>query len=256
MTREPQIVTESPDVRTRFSSLAAGDIVLGRLLLRPSENHMLFALRDRGVRLFPSALSQMLSRSKTFQSLLFEEYMFPHTRAIHDLHDLIQTISLYHRHAVTKVVTKMERDNGGRGIHLWPSLEDVYSRASLGMIPFPFVVQPFYPDWRDIRVIILGDYIESYWRHNPYNFRNNLYFGAQSTPCEITSVQRSLCCAVMERGRFPYAHIDLMVDETGDFRLTEINLTGGIKGAKIRQAQYRARIAAIHEEYLQSIGYG
>lgn len=252
MKRKPQVVTSTKDLRACFQSLTDGDIVLGRLLLKPSENHMLIDLVGRGVRLFPSALSQMLSRSKTFQTLVFEEYMFPHTLAVHDLHDLIRAMPFYHEHGVTRVVTKMERDNGGRGIHLWPSLEDVYSRASLGMVPFPFVIQPFIPDCRDIRVIILGDYLEAYWRHNPYNFRNNLHFGAKSSPCKITAEQKSFCAAVMERGKFPYAHIDLMVTETDEFYLTEINLIGGIKGAKISQARYKERVAAIHEKYLHA----
>jgi ribosomal protein S6--L-glutamate ligase len=50
----------------------------------------------------------------------------------------------------------------------------------------------------------------------------------------------------MARGRFPYAHIDLMILEDNSFYLGEINLRGGIRGAKITPAQYRERQQVIH----------
>ena len=93
--------------------------------------------------------------------------MLPQTRPIHGLHDLIKTISDYQKHSITKVVTKHDRRNAGMGIHLWDSVEDVFTQASFNNIPFPFVIQPFMPDCKDIRVVVLDDYLEAYWRHNP-----------------------------------------------------------------------------------------
>ena len=136
------------------------------------------------------------------------------------------------------------------GVHLWQSIEEVFTHASLGNIPFPFVLQPFEPGCRDIRVVFLDDYIEAYWRHNPHNFRNNLHHGGKSEPCELSDEQIKLCRQVMERGRFPYGHLDIIITKEGKSYLGEINLRGGIRGAKITPAEYQARVDAIHQQLL------
>jgi ribosomal protein S6--L-glutamate ligase len=37
----------------------------------------------------------------------------------------------------------------------------------------------------------------------------------------------------MDRGKFPYAHIDLLINEEGRGFVSEIALNGGMKGARI-----------------------
>ena len=39
----------------------------------------------------------------------------------------------------------------------------------------------------------------------------------------------------MQRGKFPFAHIDLMLLESGECYLAEIALNGGVKGARINR---------------------
>ena len=175
--------------------------------------------------------------------------MVPNTVAIHDLHDLMESINEYQRLGHKQVVTKKDRANAGMGINLWPSAEAIFNQASFGARPFPFVLQPYHQNCRDIRVIILDDYQEAYWRDNPNNFRNNLHCGGNSKPATLTAEQQYLCQKVMERGRFPYAHIDLMVSTDGLTYLSEINLRGGIKGARIIATEYQQKIAAIHQRY-------
>ena len=138
------------------------------------------------------------------------------------------------------------------GVHLWQSVEDVFTHASLGNIPIPFVLQPFEPDCRDIRAVFLDDYFEAYWRKNPHNFRNNLHHGGQSKPCQLSMEQIKLCRQVMERGKFPYGHLDIIVTKEGKSYLGEINLGGGIRGALITSEVYQARVEAIHEQLLDS----
>ena len=55
----------------------------------------------------------------------------------------------------------------------------------------------------------------------------------------------------MERGRFPYGHLDILVTREGDSFLGEINLRGGIRGAKITPKEYQAKIDAIHQRLLE-----
>ena len=247
LSREKLVIRDNSTLRARYNALRPGDIIVGRLRLRESEESMLLDLSERGVHLIPSGLSQLASRSKTLQVALFAPFMLPLTRAIHVHHDLIEAISDYRKNSIRAVVTKLDRRNGGMGVHLWQSVEEVFTHASLGNLPFPFVLQPFEPDCQDMRVVFLDEYIEAYWRHNPYNFRNNLHHGGQSEHCEPSAEQINLCRQAMERGRFPYGHLDLLVTEKGKSYLGEINLRGGIRGALITPEDYQARVEAIHQ---------
>ena len=252
LSRPCRIIRDNRSLRVQYDSLSNGDIVIGRIRVRPLEEALLLDLVERGVKIFPSARAQLASRSKTFQTLLFSSFMPPHTRAVHDIHDLLQVLNHYGESGISRVVTKQDRSNAGMGIHLWHSIEDVYSQASFGVLPFPFVVQPFCSGSRDIRVVLLGDYVEAYWRKNPYNFRNNLHFGGESNPCDLSRKHMALCGEIMERAGFPYAHIDLMVTDHYETYLAEINLRGGIRGARISPAEYRAKVEAIHETALKA----
>ena len=70
---------------------------------------------------------------------------------------------------------------------------------------------------------------------------------------ELTAEQRTMCQQVMERGKFPYAHLDFMVTPVGETYLSEINLRGGIKGAKIHPDEYRNRLEQIHQQEVQNM---
>jgi ribosomal protein S6--L-glutamate ligase len=252
LSREKLVIRDNTTLRAQYNSLQQGDIIVGRLRLRESEESIVLDLCERGVRLVPSGLSQLTSRSKTLQATLFAPLMLPQTRTIHSHHDLVEAISDYQKNSISAVVTKLDRRNAGMGVHLWQSVEDVFTHASLGNIPFPFVLQPFEPDCRDIRAVFLGDYFEAYWRKNPHNFRNNLHHGGQSEPCELSAEQINLCRQVMLRGQFPYGHLDIIVTKEEKSYLGEINLGGGIRGALITLEEYQARVEAIHEQMVDS----
>ena len=63
----------------------------------------------------------------------------------------------------------------------------------------------------------------------------NLVQGGKSRPYTLTKDQLDLCHRVMERGKFPYAHIDLLINEEGRGYVSEAALNGGMKGARIRR---------------------
>lgn len=252
--RPPRRIPDNDTLHAEFNTLAAGDVFVGRLRLKPGEENLVVDLLERGVKLFPAATAQLSCRSKVFQAKIFADFMAPHTRAVHDLHELMVTVNAYHRLGLQQVVTKKDRANAGMGINLWPSVEDVYNQASGGTLPFPFVVQPFYAGCRDIRVIVIADYLEAYWRHNPDNFRNNLHYGGSGEPAVLSGEQLDLCREVMARGGYPYGHLDLMVSAAGTTYLAEINLRGGIRGATITATEYRRRIDAVQQGYLREQG--
>jgi len=249
----PDVIRDSDTLFRYYHSLSATTTVCTRIRLKPGEEYLLTDLTERGVKLIPSATAQLASRSKVFQTRLFDNYMLPGTRAIYDTHTLLATISLYQKLDVKQTVLKRERKNGGLGVHLFSHIEDIYNYVPGTTFPFPFVVQPFLPNSRDIRVIILGDYLEAYQRKNIYNFRNNLHCGGQSTPFALNRKQVTFCKEILARGKFPYAHIDLLLAETDEYWLSEINLHGGLKGAEISGELYRKKIVDIQEQLLSSL---
>jgi len=249
----PETIRDNDTLFRYYNQLSASTIICTRIRLKIGEEHLLTDLAERGITLIPSATAQLASRSKVFQTRLFSDYMLPGTRAIYNAQALLETISLYQKQKITRVVLKRERKNGGLGIHLFPDIEDIYNQVIGGSFSPPFVVQPFQPDSRDIKVIILDDYLEAYERRNDYNFRKNLHCGGQSTPVTLHERQISFCREIMARGRFSYAHIDLLLTGKKEYWLTEINLSGGLKGAKISGETYRRKIESIHERLLSSL---
>lgn len=231
--------------------LQAGDIVCNRIRLKTQEEHLLLDLVERGITLIPSATSQLASRSKTFQARIFSSLMIPGTAVIYDVHGLLGVISQYQRMKNESVILKHDRKNGGLGIHLFKYTEDIFTLAANKVLPFPFVLQPFITHNRDVRVIILGDYIEAYQRTNPDNFRNNLHCGGKASRWELSEVQIALCREAMIRGGFPFAHIDLMSTDDGTTYLTEINLRGGIRGAAITPQEYCRKVESLYHDLIE-----
>lgn len=250
MNHPPRIIQDNPTFKRCFHKLQPGDIIATRLSLRPNEEHLLLDLVARGVQLIPSATAQLASRSKAFQTRVFQKYMIPGTTVIYDPRSLLESIPQYQQRGVGKVVVKHDRKNAGLGIFLFNSIEEVYTMAANNGLAFPFVLQPFLHSHFDIRVIFLGSYIEAYQRKNPDNFRNNLHCGGIAEPHELTPVQMEFCQDVMARGNFPYCHLDLMVTEKEELYLAEINLRGGIHGAKISTTEYDKKRKQLIQEHL------
>jgi ribosomal protein S6--L-glutamate ligase len=61
-----------------------------------------------------------------------------------------------------------------------------------------------------------------------------------------------MCRAVMKRGRFPYAHIDLQLTAGGHCWLSEITLGGGIAAARIGREELQRRKQDILERLAQN----
>ncbi len=251
MTSKARIIKKNNELPALFQELTSGDIIACRLRLKYEEEHLLLDLVERGVHLIPSATSQLASRSKTFQTRLLAHLMIPRTVVIYDIHGLLETISLYGRHAIKKIILKHDRKNAGLGIHLFRDIEDVYTQAANNVLPYPFVLQPFIANSRDVRVVILDDYIEAYERNNPDSFRNNLHCGGKAHAFDLSSTQLTLCKQAMKRGSFPYGHLDLMITEKNETYLAEINLRGGMRGAAIDPGSYQKKVKSIEAKLLQ-----
>jgi ribosomal protein S6--L-glutamate ligase len=146
------------------------------------------------------------------------------------------------------VVTKQDGMHCGHGIRRWETIETLYSFMALAESSYPFVLQPFREEFSDIRAIIVGDYVESYSRCNPHNFRVNISSGGTAAPCRLDEKKEAFCRSVMQRGRFPFAHLDLMILANGECYLSEIALNGGIKGARIDREELDQKKMALLEQ--------
>lgn len=227
------IIRTNRELKERYDELKAGDCFIGMLGYKDLKHRVFIDLMENGVRFFPSALSQTLAGSKVAQALAFRQWMIPHTRIITKRVDLMYVINTYDQHGIGPVVTKEDHRHCGFGVHRWDDMEAVYNQASFNNISYPFVVQPFLDSYIDVRVIVAGDYYEAYTRKNQHNFRMNMAVGGTSTPYDLDKPQLTICHTVMKRGKFPYAHIDLLVTPQGHSYLSEIALNGGMKGAHI-----------------------
>ena len=227
------IIRTNRELKEHYDELKAGDCFMGMLSYKKVKHRAFIDLLERGVRFLPSALSQTLGHSKVAQALVLRHWMVPLTLIIARRVDLMHAINTYNEHGIETVITKEDHLQCGFGVHRWDSIEALYNHVSLNTRSYPFVLQPFLESYTDIRVIMAGNYSEAYTRENRSNFRMNLTAGGTSSPYTLTKAHLALCHSVMERGKFPYAHIDLLVIEDGQAYLSEVALNGGIKGARI-----------------------
>ncbi len=233
----------------RFDSLGAGDTFIGLLPARYLLAASVADLVGRGVRCLPSVLCQLLTRSKCAQASVLRPWMAPHTRVVARRIELMESLQAFAEQGISAVVSKQERMHCGHGVRRWESAEALYNAVGLSDEAYPFVLQPFLRDVADVRVILAGDHIEAYRRENQFNFRANLAAGGSSRPEALDGKALALCRAVMLRGRFPYAHIDLQLMPDGACYLSEIALDGGITGARIG----REELNAIKKETLERL---
>jgi len=218
-----------------YHQIGPGDVYMGTVVSSPLMQSMLIDLMQRGVHCIPSPLSQCISKSKAMQALVFRDWMLPNTRVISRRLDLMDAIQAYKRLCIGPVVTKENHMHCGHGVRRWDNIDILYNIAAFSEASFPFVLQPFLGNFTDVRIIIVGDYTEAYTRYNPDNFRNNISSGGKSVPCDLNKETEQICRSVMERGKFAFGHLDLLVSEKEKYYLSEIALNGGIKGAGINR---------------------
>ncbi len=245
------IIRGNRKLKELYHKLGPGDIFIGSLVSKHLKQSMLIDLLERGVHCFPSPLSQVTNSSKVMQALVFNDLMLPHTQAITRRVELVDAINLYNGHGVGPVVTKENHMHCGYGVRRWETVESLYSHTALLESPYPFVLQPFLDNFTDVRIIIVEDYVEAYARHNPHNFRMNISSGGVSSSYVLDKDKEEFCRNVMDRGKFPFAHIDLHILESGECFLSEIALNGGIKGAAIDRKELNEKKQVLLESLVE-----
>ncbi|MBW2437320.1 MAG: hypothetical protein PVH74_10135 [Desulfobacterales bacterium] len=242
------IVKKTRELKALYHELSGGDVFIGNLSLKYLKQTMLIDMLERDIRCLPSAIAQVLNSSKVAQAFVLKDWMLPFTQVIPRRSDLIDALNTYNRHDIGPVVTKQDGMHCGHGIRRWETMETLYSFMALDQSAYPFVLQPFQEKFTDVRVILVEDYVEAYTRRNPHNFRVNITQGGTSAVYELDAHQEAFCRAVMQRGKFPYAHLDLMVLGKDHCYLSEIALNGGVKGAQINREELDQKKMAVLEK--------
>ncbi len=227
------IIRGFKDLQANYHRLRTGDVYLGRIHSAFFRQAFLVDLLQRGIHCLPSPISQVLNSSKAAQAVVLKDWMLPLTRVIRRRHDLIDAGGEYAAANVGPVVTKADRMHCGHGVRRWIDLESLYNTEAYSAGAYPMVLQPFVERAVDVRVIIAGATVEAYRRFNPNGFRMNMAAGGKSVPFDLSAAEQEVCRRAMARGRFPYAHLDLLILEEGTCHLSEIALDGGTKGARI-----------------------
>ncbi|MGD9227874.1 MAG: hypothetical protein PVF26_15315, partial [Desulfobacterales bacterium] len=171
------IVKSTRELRALYHDLSAGDAFIGNLSMKHLKQTMLIDMLERGIDCLPSPLAQILNSSKVSQAFVLRDWMLPDTLVIPRRRDLIEAVNTFNKHNIGPVVTKQDSMHCGHGIRRWESIETLYSFMAFSKSSYPFVLQPLQVKFTDIRVIIVGDYVEAYSRYNPHNFRVNLSSG-------------------------------------------------------------------------------
>jgi ribosomal protein S6--L-glutamate ligase len=224
------IVKSTRELKALYHELSAGDAFIGNLSLKHLKQTMLIDMLGRGIDCLPSPLSQILNSSKVAQAFVLRDWMLPLTVVIPRRRDLIEAMHC------------------GHGIRRWDTIETLYSFMAFSESSYPFVLQPFRKKFTDIRVIIVGDYVEAYTRYNPHNFRVNISLGGTGSPIEMDEKMVAFCRSAMQRGKFAFAHLDLMLLENSECYLSEIALNGGVKGARISRESLDQKKNALLEK--------
>ena len=246
------IIRSNRELKSQYDQLQSGDVFVGSLSSKHLKQTMLVDLLERGVICLPSALSQILNSSKIAQTFTLNRWMLPHTAVINRRKELMDAISSYGKQNIGPVITKQDHMHCGHGVRRWETLEILYNYLAFSESSYPFVLQPYVENFTDLRVIIIGNYVESYVRQNPYNFRSNIAAGGSSRPYALGTDGKHICHEIMTRGKFPYAHIDLLVMDRGEYYLSEIALNGGTRGAKITRQEIDQKKWEVLEDLISS----
>lgn len=247
------IIKNNRELRTLYHELSAGDVFIGNLSLKHLKHTMLIDMLEHGINCLPSPLSQILNSSKVAQAFVLRDWMLPLTTVIPRRTDLIEAVNTFNKHNIGSVVTKQDNLHCGHGVRRWESIETLYSFMALSESSYPFVLQPLWEKFTDIRVIIVADFVEAYSRYNPHNFRVNITLGGTGSAYDLDEKKEAFCRSAMQRGKFPFAHVDLMLLENGECYLSEIALNGGVKGARISREALDQKKQSLLEQLARKI---
>ncbi|OPL13157.1 MAG: hypothetical protein AVO38_14060 [delta proteobacterium ML8_D] len=159
----------------------------------------------------------------------------------------------------------MKGTSGGEGSHIWLIRDSQDLKQATEILKhleiqgiFGFVLQEFIPNLkRDLRVVVIGDHIQSYWRCNKSGFYHNIAKGGQidarSDP-ELQAIGRKAVKELCLQTGINLAGFDLVFSEGSNiFLFIEINYTFGRIGLEGSDAFYELLKKEV-EQWLKACG--
>ena len=213
-----------------------------------------FLCRTLCANVFPNYSLRFKWEGKVGDTLLFWSYGIPHPKTW--IFPRVETMlgdhpEMSHRPRLPDYPFVIKGTSGGEGSQIW-LIEDAQDLKQATEILknfemqslFGFVLQEFISGLqRDLRVVIIGNHIQSYWRCNKSGFFHNIAKGGQidsrSDP-ELQAIGRDAVKELCTRTGINMAGFDLVFLEGSNLPLfIEINYTFGRTGLGGSDAFYK-----------------
>ncbi|NPB09570.1 MAG: glutathione synthase [Thermodesulfobacteria bacterium] len=193
--------------------------------------------RERGLSVFPSYDYRFRFPGKGGQYLLFRTLGLPCPQSLWI--PKIASLGPHPQAAAVKwprmpFVVKIDQEHEGRGLFLVRDERDL--KEALERIRtferegrYGFLVQEYLPSPHDLRVVIIGPRLLTFWRKLGPDFRTNLAQGGEIIPCPDPELEEKALALARELSRktgINLAAIDFLFRE-GEALLNEINYVFG-----------------------------
>jgi hypothetical protein len=141
--------------------------------------------------------------SKVHQALHYVDYMIPNTQVLFRGFHTQNVLREYAEKSILKAVIKEDRTSMGMGVHPCGSLNEL-AWIIIHMIKPPIVVQPTLENFREFRLVLLGDIIIAKEKINSDEvFWNNRIFGGVTKFITPGKHIVELAKEMMHIGKFP-----------------------------------------------------
>lgn len=207
---------------------------------------------------FPRLEARYALRGKASQVDLFTRTSIPHPRTLvfKDPQDLRHRMSRAGLPMHPPFVLKGDTGGGGSAVFPVQSLTDLEPALERLPVGEPVLIQEWVDHGgRDLRVVVMGSLVQSYFRVGVLPFYNNVSKGAlvdHELAPELQRQGRKLALEVSRETGIDLAAFDIMFPPAGRPLVVEINFMFGTKGLGGRSG-YQAMFRSAIEDWMERI---
>ena len=207
---------------------------------------------------FPDLSARYCYRGKAQQIRLFEELGVPHPRTLVYTHPCEAVQAFRQNGAPWGYPCVLKGDSGGGGAKVFRLADEQDFRNRIGDLPAdePVLVQECIDHGgMDLRVVLMGRQVQSYFRVGQDGFYNNVSKGAGIHPDLFPERQhkgRTMALGLAREVGIDLAGFDILFPVQGDPLFLEINFLFGRKGLGGMQG-YREMFRRAVEDWIQRV---
>jgi ribosomal protein S6--L-glutamate ligase len=242
------------DQATENLIAGAAGVLMPRYFSPRRYRHIASLARDH----FPKLKSRYAFRGKASQIELFAGHSIPHpATAVLNSPEEVKAISRTGKLPMSLPFV-LKGDSGGGGSAVFPIESLTQLDQALDSLPAdePVLIQEWIDHGgRDLRVVIMGGLVKSYFRVGVLPFYNNVSKGAQvdhSLDPELQRQGRNMALDISRATGIDLAAFDIMFPPSGPPLVVEVNFmfgTKGLGGRKGFQAMFRSAV----QEWMERI---